>query len=431
MTITALRRRLAQERTGCVSILDHCLAAIDAREKDIHAWVIVDRDDARRQAADLDTELSAGYCRGPLHGVPVGIKDIIDVKGLPTAAGYQAWRDRVAATDANLVQRLRQAGAVILGKTETTQFASFDPAPTCNPHDLCRTPGGSSSGSAAAVAAGMCLGAVGTQTGGSITRPAAFCGVCGFKPTFGALPFDGIVPFAPSLDHAGPFAKCIADIACMSDALYGNSDGCFAAAATGTDRPPDLLRLPHLFDAHADADAAAAVNRCAEIFEHAGASVFELPTPPIFADIIAMHTLIMDFEAAQYHRERFSNDPSSYGPNIADQVRHGLTISEEDYTAALRVMGDAQRAATILFADCDAWLAPATPGPAPNRTTTGNPVMNAPASFLHLPTINMPARMAVDGLPLGIQLLGRKNADNELIAVACWAEQRLDDVGRP
>jgi Asp-tRNA(Asn)/Glu-tRNA(Gln) amidotransferase A subunit family amidase len=424
-------RRLAEEKTGCVSIVEECLAAIDAREKDIRAWVVVDRDEARRQAANLDTELSVGHRRGPLHGIPVGVKDIIDVIGLPSVAGYRPWRHRIAGTDAELVRRLRLAGAVILGKTETTQFASYDPSPTRNPHNLDRTPGGSSSGSAAAVAAGMCLVAVGTQTGGSINRPAAFCGVCGFKPSYGAVPLDGVVPVAKSLDHAGPIAGSISDIAYLADVLIDNTDGCFMSnAAAGISQPPRLARLPDLFDVHADRESIAALDRSAEIFERAGASVIDTPLPPILAGIVAAHGLIMDYEAATYHRQRFKEDPAEFQPNITRQINRGLTTSGTDYAAALQVMAEAKHTAAELFANCDAWLAPATVGEAPGLETTGNPVMNSPASFLHLPAINLPVSVSKNGLPLGIQLLGNKNADGELIAIASWAEQQLNDADR-
>ena len=419
-------RRLVEKKTGCVSIVESCLAAIDAREQDIRAWVLVDRDEARRQATNLDTELSAGYCRGPLHGIPVGIKDIINVVGLPTVADYRPWRHRIAETDAELVRRLRLAGAVIIGKTQTTQFASYDPSPTRNPHHSDRTPGGSSSGSAAAVAAKMCLGAVGTQTGGSINRPAAFCGVCGFKPSYDAVPFDGIVPLAPSLDHAGPIAGCVSDIAYLADVLIGKTEGSFASnAAAGIGQPPRFSRLPDLFDVHADGESIAVLDRSTEIFERDGATVIDTPLPPIFADIVAAHGLIMDYEAATFHRQRFEEDPAEFQPNITRQINRGLATSNTDYTAALQKMAGAKEAAAELFSSCDAWLAPATVGEAPGLETTGNPVMNSPGSFLHLPAINLPVSVSKNGLPLGIQLIGNKNDDGELIAIATWAEQQL------
>ena len=213
-TIEGVGRALRAGERTCVDVLESCLAKIDEWEPQVHAWVVVDRDGAMEQARRLDEELAAGKCRGSLHGIPIGIKDIIDVAGLPTACGFPPWSGRVAEQDAAVVDRFRRAGAVILGKTVTTQFAWIDPPVTRNPWNLNRTPGGSSSGSAAAVACGMCLGAIGTQTGGSIIRPASFCGVAGFKPSYARVRFceQGIVPFAPTLDHPGPIARTARDL---------------------------------------------------------------------------------------------------------------------------------------------------------------------------------------------------------------------------
>src|SRR5262249_38750864 len=207
--------------TTCIEVLQTCLDRIDEKEEAVHAWVLVDREGALRQAEVLNDELHAGQDRGPLHGIPIGVKDIIDVKGFPTVCGSPCPTDRLASADATIVGRLREAGAVILGKTVPTAYAWIDPPPTRNPWNLDRTPGGSSSGSAAAVACGMCLGAIGTQTGGSITRPAAFCGVSGMKPSRGAVRSDrGGRPFAPSLDHIGPIGRSVADLRVLFNAIY-------------------------------------------------------------------------------------------------------------------------------------------------------------------------------------------------------------------
>src|SRR5438876_1233363 len=196
-----------------VDLLEQCLARIDVYEPHVRAWVVIDRDGAREQAERLTAELKRGQNRGPLHGIPIGVKDIIDVFDLPTGCGSKLWANSIARQDATVVKRLRQAGAVILGKTVTTAYAFLDPPVTRNPWNLSRTPGGSSSGSAAAVACGMCLGALASQTGGSTTRPASFCGVCSLKPTYRSVSVDGVVPLAPSLDHIGAIASCVRDLA--------------------------------------------------------------------------------------------------------------------------------------------------------------------------------------------------------------------------
>src|SRR5438105_5696960 len=220
-TIAAAAQAIRDGRLSPVALLDACPERIDRYEPRVHAWVFVDRTYAREQAETVAAELKQGIRRGPMHGIPVGIKDIFDVFDWPTAAGSRLWAQSIARQDATVVERLRQAGAVFLGKTVTTQYASFDPPPTRNPWNLERTPGGSSSGSAAAVACGMCLGALGSQTGGSITRPASYCGVAGCKPTYGRVSVDGVVPLAHSMDHPGPIAACVWDMATILQTIAG------------------------------------------------------------------------------------------------------------------------------------------------------------------------------------------------------------------
>src|SRR5436190_19232511 len=205
-TITAAAEFIRTGELTPSDLLEQCLARVDRYEERVRAWVYIDREGAREQAARLTAEVKQNY-RGPLHGIPVGIKDIIDVFDMPTGCGSKRWAQSYARRDATCVERLRQAGAVILGKTVTTAYASFDPPVTRNPWNLERTPGGSSSGSAAALACGMCLGALGSQTGGSITRPASYCGVAGCKPTHGRVSGDGVLPLSPSMDHPGPMAR--------------------------------------------------------------------------------------------------------------------------------------------------------------------------------------------------------------------------------
>src|SRR5215831_13332962 len=220
-TIQAAAEQIRAGTLTSLDLLDACLANIDRYEDQVHAWVFVDRKGAREEATRLTEEAKRGSVRGALHGIPIGIKDIFDVANWPTAAGSKLWANSIAREDATIVARLRRAGTVFLGKTVTTQYASFDPPVTRNPWNLDRTPGGSSSGSAAALACGMCLGALGSQTGGSITRPASYCGVAGFKPTFGRISTHGVVPLASSMDHPGPMARCVFDLAHLLQAIAG------------------------------------------------------------------------------------------------------------------------------------------------------------------------------------------------------------------
>src|SRR5882724_3924205 len=224
-TIHEAAEAIRQKKITPVDLVNQCLANIDRWEEKVRAWVFVDREGALAEAKRLTDELARGQYRGPLHGIPLGVKDIFDVFDWPTAAGSKLWANSIARQDADVVRQLRQAGAIFLGKTVTTQYASFDPPVTRNPWNLAHTPGGSSSGSAAAVATGMCLGALGSQTGGSITRPASYCGVAGCKPGYGLLSCRGVVPLAPSMDHPGPIARCIKDLAIMLQGMVDSRGG--------------------------------------------------------------------------------------------------------------------------------------------------------------------------------------------------------------
>jgi aspartyl-tRNA(Asn)/glutamyl-tRNA(Gln) amidotransferase subunit A len=223
-TITAAGTAIRKGEATPVDLLDQCLARVDQLEERIRAWVFVERERARADAVRLTDELKRGIDRGPLHGIPMGVKDLFDVFDWPTAAGSKRWAQSYARQDCPVVARLRQAGAVLMGKTVTVAYAAFDPPPTRNPWNADRTPGGSSSGSAAAVACGMCLAALGSQTGGSITRPASYCGVCGLKPTHGSVSLEGVVPFAPSFDHGGMIAGTVRDLALSIQPIAGTGD---------------------------------------------------------------------------------------------------------------------------------------------------------------------------------------------------------------
>ena len=256
-----------------VDLLEICLERIDRLEDRVHAWVFVDAKGARTEAERLTAEVRRGEHRGLLHGIPIGIKDIFDVAHWPTAAGSRLWKDRIAGQDATVVRRLREAGAVFVGKTVTTQYASFDPPPTRNPWNLSRTPGGSSSGSAAALACGMCLGALGSQTGGSITRPASYCGIAGLKPTFGCVSTNGVVPLAASMDHVGAMARCVRDLAILFQTIADPKN----SEETQPPRvPPRLGRLRGIFENRADASVLRMMDEACDRLRACGAVIVEV-----------------------------------------------------------------------------------------------------------------------------------------------------------
>jgi aspartyl-tRNA(Asn)/glutamyl-tRNA(Gln) amidotransferase subunit A len=436
-TIDGVGQALRAGHTTCLDVLDACLARTEEWEPKVRAWVLVDRAGAVEQARRLDEERAAGRWRGPLHGIPIGIKDIIDVAGLPTACGSRLRADRVARDDAEIVARLRAAGAVILGKTVTTQYAWIDPPVTRNPWNLDRTPGGSSSGSAAAVACGMCLGAIGSQTGGSITRPASFCGAAGCKPSHARVSVRGVLPFAPSLDHPGPIARTVRDLALLLDAIAGHdpldplSSPCAAAVpgiaahldAEPAPRPPRLGRLRHLFDAQADPVMRHAFDRALATLSAAGAAVSEPPLPPEFDDVLGNHRLVMAAEAAAGHESWLAAHPDDYLPQIRSLISEGLAAPALAYIRARWHQALLSRAMLDCFDGLDALATPATLGPAPDPETTGHPAFNAPWSYTGLPTVSFPIGLSPDGLPLAIQLVGRPFAEAELFAAALWCEE--------
>jgi aspartyl-tRNA(Asn)/glutamyl-tRNA(Gln) amidotransferase subunit A len=436
-TIVGSARALRAGQTTCLDLVEACLARIDEWEPRVHAWVSIDGDGGRQRARELDQETREGPWRGPLHGIPLGIKDIIDIAGLPTGAGSRQMAQSRASGDATLVRKLRDAGAILLGKTVTTQFACFDPPPTRNPWNVERTPGGSSSGSAAGVATGMCLGAIGSQTGGSITRPATYCGVAGCKPSYGRVSLAGVVPLAPSFDHPGPIARCVADLALLLDVISGHDPAdphSSAEPVTPMDwlaktpeiqRPPVLAQLDGFFATMATPAMHDAVESALAQFRTRGASIIAAPWPPTFADVHRNHRLIFQYELASNHKTRIRQYRDDYLPGLASLVEEGLTISESDYREAKRHQAQTAREVACIFGDADVAVCPAALGPAPDPSTTGDPGFNSPWSYTGLPTVSFPIALAPDGLPLGIQLVGRRHDERRLFESALWCEAAL------
>jgi aspartyl-tRNA(Asn)/glutamyl-tRNA(Gln) amidotransferase subunit A len=467
-TIVAAAAALASGELTCEGLVERCLGRIDECEAQIRAWVSVDRDGARRVARERDVELARRRSRrsveprSPLFGIPVGIKDIIDMAGLPTGAGSAArMADPPAERDATVVRKLREAGAIILGKTVTTQFACFDPPPTRNPWNLNRTPGGSSSGSAAAVATGMCLGAIGSQTGGSIIRPASFCGVAGCKPTFGRVSCEGVVPVAPSLDTVGPIAGCVADLAIMlnaisvGDKVVPSDDPTLKLAIDLAELKPDNAKPPRLallasprdfprmqtdggialepdgrvnfhvleyFEQRSDASMWSALTRAVAVFRAAGASIVE--RDPGWFNPSSHHTIVA-FDLADAHRERFLKLRFDYRKTVVGLIELGILTTRDEYEKARLEQERAIAESDALMQDVDALICPAARGPAPDPRTTGDPIFNSPWTYSGQPAITIPMELSPDGLPLGIQLIGRRNDEAGLFRAAAWCEAVL------
>jgi Asp-tRNA(Asn)/Glu-tRNA(Gln) amidotransferase A subunit family amidase len=427
-TIHAAAADIRAGRLSPVDLLESCLERIDRLEERIRAWVLVDREGARADAKRLTDELKRGQYRGPLHGIPIGIKDIFDVFDWPTAAGSRLWANSIARQDATVVRKLREAGAVLVGKTVTTQYASFDPSPTRNPWNPERTPGGSSSGSAAAVATGMCLGALGSQTGGSITRPASYSGVAGFKPGYGQVSCEGVVPLAHSMDHPGPIACCVRDLAILLqfifDTRYYEAPDVLSALE-GELEPPPLYRVRGLFEDRAEPSVRRMMDEVTRELRDRGCEVQEVALPASFSVVVEKHRIVMAVEAAQFHELRLRKHPEDYGPNITKLLEEGLACPATEYARAKehqeRLSSDMSR----LLLRYKTLLCPATTSPAPDKATTGDPAFNSPWSYTGLPTISFPVGLSDDGLPLAIQLVGDTVRDDKLFRAAAWCEQAL------
>jgi aspartyl-tRNA(Asn)/glutamyl-tRNA(Gln) amidotransferase subunit A len=440
MTITAAADLIRRGELTPTDLLDQCLARVDRYEERVKAWAYLDRDGAREQAERLTAEVKGNHYRGPLHGIPVGVKDIIDVFDLPTGCGSKRWANSYARRDATCVERLRQAGAVILGKTVTTAYASFDPPPTRNPWNLERTPGGSSSGSAAAVACGMCLGALGTQTGGSITRPASYCGVYSLKPTHGRVSVDGVLPLAPSLDHVGVMANCVRDLAILLQPIARtDADGVptpyhyLAEIEASSDFPrfKQLATLPD-FPATPGPDMGAAFAALCGKTEAAGWAWSALPLPPAFADVPKFHHTVMAVEAAAYHAARLQRDPDDYPPKVRQLIRHGLDTSAPHFAKVMSHLPALRDEIDRAFVDSwKTFIMPAAAGPAPPADTTGDPAFNSPWSYAGLPTVSLPIAWSPDAMPLAVQLVGERWCEDDLLATAAMLEADIGFERRP
>jgi aspartyl-tRNA(Asn)/glutamyl-tRNA(Gln) amidotransferase subunit A len=433
--IYAAAEAIRSGRLSPVHVLGECLDRLDRLEPRVRAWVWVDRDGAREEADRLAGEVRRGQLRGPLHGIPLGIKDIIDVFDCPTACGSRLWAQSIARRDATVVGRLRQAGAVLVGKTVTTPYASFDPPPTRNPWDLARTPGGSSSGSAAAVACGMCLGALASQTGGSTTRPAAYCGVASCKPTFGRVSVAGVLPLAPSMDHVGPMARSVRDLAILLQTIAGpdpHDPACsgrpvpdLVAALAGPRPAPRLGRVAGLFHDLAEPTVRALMAEVTERLRRGGARLTDVALPAGFAEVLIRHRTVMAVEAAHYHESRLRRHPDDYGPKIRSLLEEGLACPSPEYARCKEHQRRLSDDVAACLGEVDALLTPATTSAAPGAETTGDPAFNSPWSYTGLPTVSLPAGWSTKGLPLAIQLVGRPWAEADLLAVAAWCEDVL------
>ena len=424
-------RRIRAGTLSPSNLLAACLKRTDAVEPAVAAWVRLDRDAAARVAVQRDIEAREGRFMGPLHGVPIALKDIFDAAGVPTTAGAPAWATRTPAVDAPSVAALRGAGAVPMGKLATTPFAYLDPSVTRNPWDPEHTPGGSSSGPAAAVAARMVPLALGSQTVGSVLRPAAYCGVVGLKPTHGRISAAGVLELAGSLDHVGVLARAVEDCALALTVLVGGDPAPDDYVGAVVDPPAPRLGVLAPFLARATPEMGKHLEAVTRGFEAAGARLEDVALPAAFASIYDVGATVLRAEAAAAHAPLFPAHAAEYPPKIKELIELGHAISAPVYLAAQAARRQVREAVGAIAARYDAFLLPTIGAPAPRGlASTGDPSFCSPWSFLGMPAITLPTGVE-GGLPLAVQLVAAPWSEARLLAAAAWCERVIGFAAGP
>ena len=419
LTVSEASKMIKHGQLTPSDLVESLLARINELEPRLKAWVTIDAESAREAAKALTREAQKGSLRSPLHGIAVGVKDIYATKALRTTMGSPIYKDHVPERDSAVVTRLREAGAIILGKTETTEFAYLDPAPTRNPWNTGHTPGGSSSGSAAAVAAKMCPLAFGTQTGGSIMRPASFCGIAAMKPTHDLLSREGIYPQSWSLDHAGFMTRSVEDLNLTLGALTG-------VQAQSRVRKPRIGVPTSYFNEAGTEEVTRNYEETVKKLREAGGEIVDFKLPDSFRVVHPAHRIIMFSEAASVHEAMFRETPNLYRSHMQGEIASGLLIPSSTYLHAQRIREKFRNEMTASMSGLDALLTPTALTPAlKGLASTGDAAFNVPWSFAGFPTVTMPSGLTDDELPLGVQLIAGPYEEMKLLGVAAWCESVL------
>ena len=424
-------------RVTSVELVESCLGRIRDTEPQVEAWIYLDPEYALRQAKESDEWRLSGRPTGGLHGVPVGLKDIIDTADMPTENGSVLHAGRTPSRDAAVVERLRAAGAVIMGKTVTTEFATRTAGKTRNPHNPGHTPGGSSSGSAAAVAAGMVPLSLGSQTGGSTIRPGSYCGVYALKPTHGLVSRHGMFQLSRSLDHVGLFARTIEDLALLLEEVAGYDErdpdtrarGRGPYRAVAAEEPPIEPRFGFFRTGRWDRIAEDAQAALAEVVEHLGGRVEEFELSASADELAEWHRVIMDSEVAVNLRREWETGRDRLSAPLRARIEAGHAVRAPEYLAARAAAGPLIATFTELFEQrYDAILTPAVDGTAPaGLESTGEPTFCTLWTMLGLPSVSLPLLQGANGLPLGVQLVGPRHADGRLLRTARWLVESVGE----
>ena len=436
LTVTEAALRIRRGELSPTELAESVLDRIDSLDPELKAWVFVDRDAVLADAEQKSVTPGRGADLGVLHGLPMGIKDIFYTEGIPTTACSKLYAGFVPDHDATAVSLLKQAGAIILGKTVTCEFAGADPSPTVNPWDPTRTPGGSSSGSAVAVAAGMCPAALGSQTVGSVLRPASYNGVVGFKPTYGRVSRYGVIPLSWSLDHVGWMTRSVEDAALLLQVLSGpdprepvtlgqpSSD---YIVGLEEPTPPRIGLVRPFFYDHADDETKRHTDQIAERLSRAGAAVEEVSLPASLDAEIEDQEVIMEVEATAFHQQMFADRGDEYQPGMREMLQRGLDADALSYSRAMERHRQFTAEMHSFAGTVDVLMTPSTPAPAPaDLTSTGNPLFQGPWTSSGLPAITIPSGLSAAGLPFGIQLAAGPFSEARLLAAAAWCETVID-----
>ncbi|MFC4271214.1 amidase [Sneathiella chungangensis] len=437
LSATEAVRKIHEGTLRSVDLVQACLDRIDETDDEIGAWVHIDRDAALAQAEEMDKLRRAGKPMGALHGVPVSLKDIIDTQNLPTERGTPVFKGRQPSADAAIVERLKDQGAIILGKTVTTELAFVHAAETKNPHNLAHSPGGSSSGSAAAVAAFQVPLAIGTQTNGSVIRPASFCGTYGFKPTRGVISRRGILQTSKNLDQVGVFGRTLEDVALLADVIKGYDpadslsyprprphmlNGCQAEAPV----EPEFVWLELPFDDRLALDAREGLE---EVMMALGDRIEKIAVPSAFGGFVDAQRVIHEYEICDHLHEMFSKHWAQISADLQAIVERGRQISHSQYEEALEFMSSANEYFEVFFNDYDAVLTASAPGEAPKfGNGTGDPIFSTIWTLCGLPCVSLPLLVGENSLPIGVQLVAKSEQDDRLLRTANWLQNKLGEA---
>ncbi|MCH8801771.1 MAG: amidase [Chloroflexi bacterium] len=436
LTVSQAAKQINEKKLSPVDLAQSLLERIDATDKDLQAWVTIDREEVLTTAKQREDEARQGKSRGLLHGVPVGLKDIFYTAGMKTAAGSKVYADFVPDFDATSVAKIKEAGGIILGKAVTTEFATSDPSPTFNPWNFEHTPGGSSSGSSVAVATKTVGAALGSQTGGSTCRPAAYNGIVGLKATYGRISRFGVVPVSWSLDHVGILVRTVEDAALMLQVISGediNDPGSsnepvpdFIKQMAGHSQPPRIGIVSEYYSDKSTPEVRAHTQEVTNRLAAAGAEIVELSLPGSFKSAHSAQRIVMNVECAAFHEQFHATQAEDYGPRVRSGMEMGMLVPATKYLQAQRLRRQFRQDMVQMVMQVDVVLTPTTPAPAPrDRNTTGDASFQVPWTTSGLPTVTLPSGLSEDGMPLAVQLGGLPFEEGKLLGAAKWCETAL------